>query len=114
MSRLTPESRVKNKIADYLTSHDYAHGGSWLYQRRDSVGPTYIKGSADAYVVYRGVHIEIEYKEPNGVRSSDQYRWERICKIIGCKYILTSSFDDFMTQFDNLIKVIDGVQTSNP
>lgn len=109
--RKTPETRVKEDIAKFLTSIDYAHGGSILYQRRDASGATYIKGSADAYVIYRGVHIEIEYKAPDGERSPDQIRWERICHLIGAKYILTNSFEDFLVQWN---KLIDGVQKSNP
>ena len=90
---MTPEKKVQNAIIKYLHSLEKA-GLPIFFERRQAGGFSYKNGIADIYVVYDGIHIELEIKEEDGERSVMQEKWESICNSKNILYICAYSVED--------------------
>lgn len=103
MSRKTPEKTVQDDITDYI---DYLEdlGYPIWYERRQPNGFNYKKGVPDLFVVYNGIHIEVEVKQPDGERGPLQEKWEKRCNDkYKCEYICIDSFLEFKKYINLLI-----------
>ena len=95
MARITPEQRVQQEIIKWLHPYLYEQGGPIiLHVRSGNSGEP--KGAADLWLCVNGAHVEVEVKAPNGKRSTDQERWERICKQTGASYLVTDNLPEFV------------------
>lgn len=47
-----------------------------------------IKGQADAFAIYRGLHVEIETKAARGVLAEEQKRWRKRCEGGLCPHLV--------------------------
>lgn len=99
---MTPEKKVQNKIIDYLQDLE-KKGYPLLFNRRDAIGFNYKKGSADLWIVYNGLHIEVEIKAPNKQQSVMQKKWEEKCKKCKILYLIVDSAEDFKKLFNEII-----------
>ena len=69
---MTPEGKVKKAIKEYLDSINI------YYELRPAGGVSFKKGLPDMWCVYKGKHIEIEVKEPDGGElSAMQIKWKK-------------------------------------
>lgn len=100
---MTPEKRVQNAIVTYL-SKLRQQGEPILVERRQAGGFSYKKGLPDLYVVYNGLHIEIEVKRVGGHQSPMQEKWEDRFEKLGIPYILADSVDDVKNFFEEFLK----------
>lgn len=103
MSKKTPEGNVQQDIIDYVNYlEDYGYP-IW-YERRQAGGFNYKKGAPDLFVVYNGIHIEVEVKQQDGERSPLQEKWEKRCKNkYKCEYVCVYSFLEFKKYINLLI-----------
>ena len=103
----TPEKRVQNSIMDYLKSlKDSNH--PIIYERRQALG-TSTKGMPDIWVLYNGIHIEIECKRLNGgeLSTMQEKMRDRLLKA-GAIYISPHSKEEVVELFSKII-----IQTNN-
>lgn len=99
---MTPEKEVQNKILEEL--HNMRDEGLPIFfERRQAGGISYKKGMPDIYVVFNGIHIEIEVKRLGGHLSTMQEKWIHIFEQIGIKCIVADSFESFLTQFVDIV-----------
>ena len=92
---MTPEKRVQNKIINYLKELK-EKGELIFFERRQAGGFSYKKGIPDLYMVYEGLHIEIEVKkEKNGELSTMQEKFRDMCIKNKIEYICANNFNDF-------------------
>lgn len=87
MAKTQPEQKVQSAILRWLHQFDYEHGGPLLIHTRSGQSGE-PKGAADIWLSCNGYHLEIEVKTESGERSSDQERWERICRQCSIPYLL--------------------------
>lgn len=98
----TPERIVKDGIAAYLKKRSL--NGDPIYgEAREAGGYTYKKGLPDVWVVYKGIHFEVEIKAPGGTRSPMQIRWEQVFNKLGIRYCCVSS----VSELDTILKGVD-------
>ena len=83
------EDNVKDPILKYLKNLP-----GCFVQRREAGGFSYKKGIPDIYCVYKGIHYEIETKDPKGDTSVMQDKYKIILENAGCVYILAKSLED--------------------
>ena len=102
MSYITPEKKVQNKIIDYL-KHLRKSGHPIEFERRQAGGFNYDKGKPDIWIVYNGIHIEVEVKQKNGYLSINQQKWKERFEKINCKYMTVDSFEDFLNKFSLIL-----------
>lgn len=93
MAGMTPETKIKNKILDYLKSLRES-GAPIFYERRQAGGASYKKGIPDIYFVWKGIHVEVEVKQAKGELSTMQEKFRDRCLRIGTPYILAMSKED--------------------
>lgn len=86
---LRDEHTIQKNIIKYLKSLN-----NCFVQRREAGTPAYKKGMPDLYCVYKGVHYEIECKDPKGETSIMQDKQRIILENAGCVYILAKTLDD--------------------
>lgn len=91
------ETNLQEAIINKIKSLQ-AEGVKIDYDRRQTANSSYKKGSADIWVVFYGIHIEVEIKTPTGERSALQETWERWCNYMEIPYMLVKSVDDFVAQ----------------
>jgi hypothetical protein len=91
---MTPETKVKNAICKFLLTHD----GLYL-ERRQAGGFSYRAGAPDIWFVYRGRHVEVEFKAPGGTASSLQLKHEDRLRAAGSLYWRGHSPSDFERWF---------------
>lgn len=94
MSRVTPEKKVQNKIIAYVKELQNK-GINVDYERRQAGGFNYQKGKPDLFVVFEGIHIEIEVKKPGGKTTPLQDKFAEKCKNLNCPYFLIDNLEDF-------------------
>lgn len=70
--------------------------GRCYYERRSAVGYAYRKGTPDIWFTKHGKHYELELKKTKGARSTLQYHYERVFKLIGCEYACVNSWKQFL------------------
>lgn len=99
MAYKTPEKKVQDKVLEYLKQLEAA-GHPIFYERRQATA-TSKKGLPDIYMIYAGVHIEIEVKEPNGVQSVAQEKWEIKFAKMGVPYLLIKDINEFKEFVEN-------------
>ena len=99
---MTPEKIVQNAIMLYLKKLE-SNGERIFIQRRQAGGFNYRMGLPDIYVVYEGIHIEIEVKSKTGHQSEMQKKWEKKFKELNIPYLLCNSVDD-VKRFINKLK----------
>ena len=98
----TPERKVKDEIAAYLQKRSTA--GDKIYgEAREAGGYTYKKGLPDIWIVYNGIHLEVEIKGPRGVRSPMQVKWEQIFNRLGIRYCCVSSVEELDTILKGMV-----------
>jgi Holliday junction resolvase len=100
----TPEKEIQDAIINSVKDLE-KKGHPVYYERRDASGLSYKKGLPDIFVVYKGLHVEVEIKSLSGSRSSLQETWARYFESIGTPYILAKSKDDFLTQLSEIINI---------
>ena len=91
---MTPEKKVQNAIIKYLQQLQQNNLPCY-YERRQAGGFSYKKGLADLYMVYNGIHVEIEVKQEDGEMSSLQEKRQEICNRLNIIYICVDSLDEF-------------------
>lgn len=91
---MTPETKVKNAICKFLLTHE----GLYL-ERRQAGGFSYRTGAPDVWFVYRGRHVEVEFKAPGGTAGSLQLKHEDKLRAAGSLYWRGHSPDDFERWF---------------
>lgn len=102
MSRKTEEGKVQQSIIDYV-NYLYDLGHPIFYERRQAGGFNYKKGRPDLFVVYNGIHIEIEVKKPGGKQSSMQTKFENKCKEkYNCLYLCVDDLSQFVKFIEQL------------
>lgn len=74
---MTPEAKVKSSIVKYLSQlkaqrepifHDVRQAGSFNYK----------EGMPDIWLLYYGVHVEVEVKALGGHQRAAQEKWQKI------------------------------------
>lgn len=100
---MTPETKVKNEILKYLQQLD-DENEPIFYERRQAGGFSYKKGIPDIYLVYYGLHIEVEIKAENGETSIMQDKFAEKCKKKQICYICVKSVEE-VKYYLNYIKV---------
>lgn len=95
---MTPEKLVQNKIIKYLKELE-KKGEPIYFERRQAGGFSYKAGLADLYVVYNGIHYEVEAKRKNGKTRPLQDKWKRECENKNIKYILIDNWEDIKKYF---------------
>lgn len=98
----TPESKVKSEISKYLTSLEMA-GLPIYYEARPAGGLTFKKGMPDIWMIYNGIHIEIEIKKPGGKMSIMQKKQRRRLQKSNCLVYCVESKEEV----EEIIKKID-------
>ena len=66
------------------------------YERRTAVGLSYRKGVPDLWFAKNGKHYEVELKKTNGSRSTLQYHYERVFKLLNVEYACINSWQQFL------------------
>lgn len=98
----TPEKRVQNPIMEYLKSLQES-GHPIMYERRQALACSK-KGLPDIWVLYNGVHIEIECKRLLGGELSTMQEKQRDRFIrAGAIYISPRSKEEVVKLFNELI-----------
>lgn len=103
MSYTTPEKKVQNKIIEHL-KHLRKLGYPIEFERRQAGGFNYDKGKPDIWIIYNGIHIEVEVKQKEGHLSINQIKWKDRFEKINCKYILVDSYEDFLVKFSESLR----------
>lgn len=97
------EKKIQNKIINYIKELE-KKGHPVFYERRQAGGFNYKKGRPDLYVVYNGIHIEVEVKQQGGIQSSMQEKFQINCdEKYNCPYICCDNLDDFITYLNRFI-----------
>lgn len=91
---MTPEKYVQNSIIKYLQKLE-KEGLPIYHERRQAGGFSYKRGISDLYMIYNGIHIEIEVKAEGGELSIDQEKWKLKCEKLNIKYICAYSLENF-------------------
>ena len=99
---MTPEKLVQNKIIKYLKELR-KKGYPCYVERRQAGGYSYKKGIADLYVVYNGIHIEIEVKKVGGKLSPMQEKWKEECNELNIIHLVIDDVNDLKKYFEKLI-----------
>lgn len=98
---MTPEKRVQNQIINYIKS--LKQQGLPIYvERRQAGGFSYKMGQADLYVVFNGLHIEIEVKRPGGQLRPMQEKWKQSVENFGGLYLCADDIEQVKTFFEKL------------
>lgn len=98
----TPEKRVQNAILNYLKKLK-EEGHPIVYERRQALGSSKM-GMPDIWVLYNGVHIEIECKKPvDGELRTMQEKQRDLLIKAGAVYICPHSKEEVVELFNNLI-----------
>lgn len=96
---MTPEKRVQNSIIKFLDSVK-RKDGTLLYFRRQAGGFSYKDGLPDLWVLYHGLHLEVEVKAVGGSPDPLQLKWEDRFKKAGALYWRGNSATDFEEFFN--------------
>lgn len=95
---MTPEKRVQNEILKYLKQLK-DNDKPIFYERRQAGGYSYKMGIPDIYVVYNGIHIEIEVKAPGGHLSVMQEKFRDRCKQLNINWVCVESIEELKRYF---------------
>lgn len=98
---MTPEKKIQNEILKYLKKLK-DNNEPIFYERRQAGGFSYKKGIPDIYVVYNGIHIEIEVKAEKGEPSPLQEKFEQMCKKCNILYLRTKSVEEVSNLINSL------------
>ena len=99
---MTPETRVKNKILDYLKQL-VKEDQPIFFERRQAGGFSYKKGIPDIYAVINGTHLEIEVKKPGGELSAMQEKFRDMCKRKNICWICVENISELKQMVINLL-----------
>lgn len=102
---MTAEKYIQNDIIKYLKTLQ-KEGHPLFFERRQAGGFSYKRGISDLYVVYDGIHIEIEVKALGGKLSIEQEKWQNTCKKLNILYICAYSLKEFKNFLENIIKIV--------
>jgi len=97
----TPEDKIKKHITDYIDVLE-KKGCPITWERRDASGLGYRKGRCDLFVVYNGLHIEVEVKTKTGLLSSMQETWQRYCQAHSINHIVVRSREEFAKELGKI------------
>lgn len=92
---MTPETKVKNAICKFLSGIPDLH-----VERRQAGGLSYRAGAPDVWFVYKGRHVEVEFKAPDGQVRSLQLKHERELRNAGSLYWRGNNVDEFVEWFE--------------
>lgn len=92
------EGKVQDKIIKYLTQL-HKDGYKIIHDKRQAGGLTYKEGMADIWVVFLGIHIEIEVKEPGEELRAAQEKWLSKMNQMGIHNLVAESVDDVKRYF---------------
>lgn len=98
----TPEKRVQNPVLKYLKKLK-EEGHPIVYERRQALACSKT-GMPDVWVLYNGVHIEIECKKPVGgeLRTMQEKQRDLLIKA-GAVYICPHSKEEVVELFNEII-----------
>lgn len=97
------ENKIQQQVINYVKKLEN-EGYPIFYERRQAGGFNYKKGRPDLFVVYNGIHIEVEMKKIGGKQSSMQEKFENRCKEkYNCHYICCDNLDDFIEYLKKLM-----------
>jgi len=99
----TPEDKIKKQITDYVDLLEKKHDIPIVWERRDASGLGYRRGRCDLFIVYNGIHIEVEVKTPKGIMSAMQETWQRYCVAHNIKHIVVHSKKEFVEGLSKII-----------
>lgn len=96
---MAAENRLVQKpILKFLKEYQ-AKDPSLEFFRREAGGFAYKKGLPDLWILYRGVHVEVECKDEDGEPDPLQLKWEERLKRAGALYCRPHSFTEFKEFF---------------
>ena len=101
---MTPETRVKSTIMDYLLKLK-KDGAPIFYDRRQAGSFNYKKGIPDIYVVYYGIHIEVEVKAPGGHLSTMQEKYRDVFKKLGIRWICVENVEELKKHLEHIERI---------
>ena len=99
---MTPEKIVQNNIINYLKKLE-KEGKPVYCERRQAGGFSYKMGIADLYAVVKGIHIEIEVKQPGGHLRPMQIKWQEQCKAKQIQHIVAMNVDDVKVVVEKIL-----------
>lgn len=95
------ENKIQRQIINYIKELE-KQGFPIFYERRQAGGFNYKKGRPDLFIVYKGIHIEVELKREGGHQSSMQEKFQKKCEgKYNCPYICCCSLDEFINFLRN-------------
>lgn len=104
MSKKTPEKIVQDDIIDYIKELKKLNHPI-DFERRQAGGFNYKKGKPDLFIIYNGIHIELEVKAPGGKQTPLQIKFEKKCKNKNiCPYMCIDSLEKFIEELWKIIK----------
>lgn len=105
---MTPETKIKNKILEFLDKFHKDPYFPLIVERRQAGGFNYREGRADIYFILRGKHYEVEFKKPGGKMSPHQYKNREIFLRKKIPWICVENFDDFLTFWNEINSEVKG------
>ena len=96
------ELNIQKKVLTYFKELQLS-GHPIFFERRQAGGLAYKEGIPDIYVVYNGIHIEIEMKDVGGDVRARQEAFERKCKNWGIIYLRPDTFNEVKLFFEEKI-----------
>ena len=104
MGYTTDEAKVTNDILTYLENlKKFDHPIYWEH-RSGQGGFGYKKGTPDLFIVYNGLHLEVEIKGAFGKRSSSQDKFKWKCETIWhIPYCCPHSLEEFVDWFLDVV-----------
>lgn len=97
------ENQIQKQVINYIKKLE-EEGYPIFYERRQAGGFNYKKGRPDLFVVYNGIHIEVEMKKVGGEQSSMQEKFQNRCENkYNCAYICCDSLESFIKYLDKFM-----------
>lgn len=96
------ETLLQEKVLKYLKNLQLS-GHPLYYDRRVAGTLSYEEGVPDLYLVYNGIHIEVELKVVGGTARTRQEAFERKCKKWGILYIRPDTYKEFTDYMEKRI-----------
>ena len=96
------ETLLQRKVLKYLKNLQET-GHPLYYSRRSGEGLAYEEGVPDLYLVYNGIHVEVELKIIGGTVRARQEAFERKCKKWGILYIRPDTYKEFTDYMEKRI-----------
>lgn len=103
------ETKIGEKIVDFLTDCMKAELPVYFEHRSGSGGFNYKKGVPDIWFTIKSIHVECEVKTDEGRLSTSQEKFRYRClNFFHNRYMNPRSYEDFLKEFSALYKEIVG------